>query len=65
MLRIAVVDDEQEQRVLLENCLHRYEQENSQHFDISLFADAQKFLRQDPGDLISCCWTSRCRGWTG
>ena len=51
MLRIAVVDDEQEQRVLLENCLHRYEQENSQHFDISLFADAQKFLRQDPGEF--------------
>lgn len=49
MLRIAVVDDEQEQRTLLENCLHRYEQENGVHFAISLFADAQEFLRQDPG----------------
>lgn len=51
MLRIAVVDDEREQRVLLESCLHRYEQENSQHFLISLFEDAQDFLRQDPGDF--------------
>ena len=51
MLRIAVVDDEQEQRSLLESCLHRYEQENGQRFALSCFGDAQAFLRQDPGDF--------------
>ena len=49
MLRIAVVDDEREQRILLETCLHRYEQENSAELRITLFGDAQEFLRQDPG----------------
>ena len=49
MLRIAVVDDEQEQRALLESCLHRYEQENGVQLGISLFGDSQTFLRQDPG----------------
>lgn len=51
MLRIAVVDDEQEQRILLESCLHRYEQENGQRLVLSPFGDAQTFLRQDPGDF--------------
>lgn len=51
MLRIAVVDDEQEQRALLESCLDRYGQENAQPLALSLFGDAQEFLRQDPGDF--------------
>lgn len=49
MLRIAVVDDEREQRTLLEDCLHRYERENGVEFGIVQFGDAQEFLRQDPG----------------
>ena len=49
MLRIAVVDDEREQRTLLEDCLHRYERENSVELSIAPFGDTQEFLRQDPG----------------
>ena len=49
MLHIAVVDDEQEQRSLLEELLHRFERENGQSFGISQFGDAGEFLRQDPG----------------
>ena len=37
MLHIAVVDDEQEQRSLLEELLHRFERENDQSFEISQF----------------------------
>lgn len=49
MLHIAVVDDEQEQRSLPEELLHRFERENGQSFGISQFGDAGEFLRQDPG----------------
>ena len=49
MLRIAVVDDEREQRTLLEDCLHRYERENSVELSITQFGDSLEFLRQDPG----------------
>lgn len=49
MLHIAVVDDEQEQRSLLEELLHRFLRENDQSFEISQFGDAGAFLRQDPG----------------
>lgn len=51
MLRIAVVDDEREQRTQLEDCLHRYERENGIEFGIVQFGDAQEFLRQDPGSF--------------
>lgn len=49
MLRIAVVDDEQEQRAQLEDCLHRYARETGTGLDLAQFGDAQEFLRQDPG----------------
>lgn len=49
MLQIAVVDDEREQRALLEDCLHRYERENGVPFGIVSYGDAQEFLCQDPG----------------
>lgn len=49
MMRIAVVDDEQEQRTQLEDCLRRYGQETGTGLDVVQFGDAQEFLRQDPG----------------
>lgn len=49
MMRIAVVDDEREQRTLLEDCLRRYGQETGTGLDVVQFGDAQEFLRQDPG----------------
>lgn len=49
MLRIAVVDDEQEQRAQLEDCLHRYAGETSTQLEVIPFGNAQEFLRQDPG----------------
>ena len=47
MLRVAIVDDEVEQQDLLEQDLHRYEQEQGERFQISRFSDAQAFLGQD------------------
>lgn len=49
MLHIAIVDDEEEQRTLLADCLHRYEGENDTQFEITPFARSPEFLDRDPG----------------
>ena len=64
MLHIAVVDDEQEQRSLLEELLHRFERENGQSFGIPSSGMRESFCARTPAFLTLCCWTSRCLGST-
>ena len=50
MYTIAIVDDEREQRELLETYLHRYEEEYKEKFNICVFQDAASFLQEEQAE---------------
>lgn len=47
MYTTAVVDDEREQRELLQTYLRKYEKENGKQLDICLFEEAESFLENE------------------
>lgn len=49
MIRIAVVEDNEQERTLLTDDLKRYEQENGQHFQITTFRDGLDLVENYSG----------------
>lgn len=59
MVRIAVVEDSEQDRRELLDCLHRYEKEQKLKFSIEEFQDGEILLPDIPQIMICFLWILR------